>query len=233
VLEYLRAGGSPRTVFIGREVRGARVLDEIVQCSEERGISPRIVARSELDKLVTGSHQGVVVVAGAYRYASLESLFSAAVTGLLFADGIMDPQNLGSLLRSALGAGFNGVVIPTRRASGVTSAVRRVSAGAAELLGVARVSNLPAALERAKVSGLWVVGLDQGADSVMWTSQLMDPPVALVIGAEDRGISRIVRQRCEGLVRIPQHGQLASLNAGVAAALAMFEVARRISPTDS
>ncbi|MDP9226373.1 MAG: 23S rRNA (guanosine(2251)-2'-O)-methyltransferase RlmB [Actinomycetota bacterium] len=216
-------------MLIAREAHASGLLDEIVRRSHKAGMAPRIVPRAELDRLAPGNHQGVVVVARPYRYSSLESLLSAAAVGLLFADGIMDPQNLGSLLRSALGAGFNGVVIPSHRAAGVTPAVRRVSAGAAELLGVARVTNLARAIEDAKSSGLWVVGMDQAAEDVMWTSDLMNPPVALVVGAEDRGISRIVRQRCDGLVRIPQQGRLGSLNAGVAGALGMFEVARRVS----
>lgn len=187
------------------------------------------MSRRELDRLAPGNHQGVVAAVGAYRYAPFESLLARATTGILFADGVMDPQNLGSLIRSALGAGFDGVVIPSHRAAGVSSAVRRVSAGATELLGVAKVGNLPRALELAKSSRLWVVGLDEQAEDAIWSSELMDPPVGLVVGAEDRGMSRTVRSKCDALVGIPQHGQLGSLNAAVAGAVAMFEVARRLS----
>jgi 23S rRNA (guanosine2251-2'-O)-methyltransferase len=229
VLEYLRSGGSPEKVLLGRETGASALLEEIKERSRQRGVPVQVIARRELDQMASGNHQGVVAVAGSYRYTSLEAILAHAGTGVLFADGIMDPQNLGALIRSALGAGFNGVVIPLHRAAGVTAAARRASAGATELIAVARVANLSRALEQAKARGLWVIGLDEKADGTIWTSELMDPPVALVIGAEDRGISRNVRTKCDALLGIPQEGRLASLNAGVAGALAMFEVARRIS----
>jgi 23S rRNA (guanosine2251-2'-O)-methyltransferase len=229
VLEYLRSGGSPEKVLIAREAAISGLLEEIKDRSRKRGIPTQVVPRHELDQIASGNHQGVVALAGSYRYSSLESILSDAGTGVLFADGIMDPQNLGALIRSALGAGFNGVVIPAHRAAAVTAAARRVSAGATELMAVARVTNLSRALDQAKARGLWVIGLDEKAEETIWTSELMDPPVALVIGAEDRGISRNVRTNCDALVAIPQQGRLSSLNAGVAGAIAMFEVARRIS----
>jgi 23S rRNA (guanosine2251-2'-O)-methyltransferase len=229
VLEYLRSGGSPEKILIAREISSSTLLDEIRERSRQRGIAINVMARHELDQIAPGNHQGVVAVAGAYRYASLESIFDEAATGVLFADGIMDPQNLGALIRSALGAGFGGVVVPSHRAAGVTAAARRVSAGAAELLKVARVPNLSQAIERAKSYGLWVIGLDERASDSVWTSELMEPPVGLVIGAEDKGLSRTVRARCDGLVGIPQRGRVSSLNASVAGALAMFEVARRLT----
>jgi 23S rRNA (guanosine2251-2'-O)-methyltransferase len=186
-----------------------------------------VIPRAELDHLAPGNHQGVIAVAGVYRYASLDLVLSDVATGVLFADGIMDPQNLGALTRSALGAGFDGVVLPSHRAAGVTAAARRVSAGATESLKVARVANLSHAIEQAKAHRLWVVGLEEKANDSIWTSGLMEPPVGLVIGAEDKGLSRSVRVKCDGLVSIPQRGRLSSLNASVAGALAMFEVARR------
>jgi 23S rRNA (guanosine2251-2'-O)-methyltransferase len=215
--------------MVAQEVHTSHLLDEIRRLARAVGAPERIVPRRELDRLVSANHQGVVVVAAAYRYAALSSVLAGATTGVLFADGIMDPQNLGALIRSALGAGFDGVVIPSHRAAGVTAAARRVSAGATELMEVAKVGNLSRAIEQAKSAGLWVVGLDEKAEDSMWTSDLMDPPVGLVIGAEDRGISRTVRMQCDGLVAIPQHDDLGSLNAAVAGALAMFEVARRVS----
>jgi 23S rRNA (guanosine2251-2'-O)-methyltransferase len=217
--------------MVAQETSASFLLDEIRKLSRQAGAPERVVPRRELDRLVSGNHQGVVVVTAAYRYAPLESVLAAATTGVLFADGIMDPHNLGALIRSALGAGFDGVVIPSHRAAGVTAAVRRVSAGATELLPVCKVGNLSRAIEQAKAAGIWVVGLDEKADDSMWASDLMDPPVGLVIGAEDRGISRTVRKQCDGLIAIPQYGELGSLNAGVAGALAMFEVARRVFTT--
>jgi 23S rRNA (guanosine2251-2'-O)-methyltransferase len=214
---------------VAQEASASPVLDEIRELARQAKVTERFVPRRELDRLAPGNHQGVVAVTAAYRYAPLDSVLKRSATGVLFADGIMDPQNLGALIRSALGAGFNGVVIPSHRAAGVTAAVRRVSAGATELLAVSKVGNLSRAIEQAKAAGLWVVGLDEKAGDSIWTSDLMDPPAGLVIGAEDRGISRNVRKQCDGLVTIPQSGGVGSLNAGVAGALAMFEVARRAS----
>jgi 23S rRNA (guanosine2251-2'-O)-methyltransferase len=209
-------------------------MDEIRERSRERGLRANVLPRQELDHIAPGNNQGVVAVVGEYRYASLGSILNEVAVGVLLADGIMDPQNLGALIRSALGAGFSGVIVPSHRAASVTSAARRVSAGASEILQVARVPNLSQAVEQAKGRGLWVVGLDDKASDSIWTSDLMDPPVALVIGAEDKGLSRIVRARCDGVVGIPQRGRLSSLNASVAGALAMFEVARRAaSPSNS
>jgi 23S rRNA (guanosine2251-2'-O)-methyltransferase len=140
---------------------------------------------------------------------------------------VMDPHNLGSLMRSADGAGFGGIVIRSKRAARVTPAVRRVAAGAAEFVPVARVPNAGLAVERAKDAGLWVVGLDQDADETVWESESLEPPVAILLGAEDRGISPTVREKCDHLVRIPSRGRVGSLNVSVAGAVAMFEVARR------
>jgi 23S rRNA (guanosine2251-2'-O)-methyltransferase len=148
---------------------------------------------------------------------------------VLFLDGVTDPHNLGSLLRSADGAGFHGIVIPARRAAGVTGAVRRVAAGAAEVVPVARVNSLGAALDRAKKAGLWIVGLDEDAGEDLWTSTLLEPPVGLVLGAEDRGISKGVTGRCDALVRIPSAGRISSLNVAVAGAVAMFEASRKVA----
>jgi 23S rRNA (guanosine2251-2'-O)-methyltransferase len=145
----------------------------------------------------------------------------------------MDPHNLGSLIRTSECAGFDGVVIPARRAAGVTAAVRRISAGAAELMPVARVDNLARALDRARTKGVWVLGLDAHGKSDVWSTNLAEPPVAIVCGAEDKGLSKPVRDSCDDLVRIPLAGRLSSLNVGVAGAIAMFEVARRRALLDT
>jgi 23S rRNA (guanosine2251-2'-O)-methyltransferase len=124
-------------------------------------------------------------------------------------------------------AGFSGVVVPARRSAGVTSAVRRVSAGAAELVPVARVSSLASSIDAARAAGLWVVGLDEKAATDLWSAEIPPPPVGLVLGAEDRGISASARSRCDEFVRIPVRGRIASLNVAIAGAVAMFEAARR------
>ena len=189
----------------------------------------RVVPRAEIDRLAPGlNHQGVVALTGPFRYTPLpELLLSAPKPAVVFLDAVMDPHNLGSLLRSADGAGFAGVVVAARRAAGVTAAVRRVSAGASEFVPVARVTNLGRALDDARRAGLWTVGLDQDAAEDLWTSHLMEPPVGLVLGSEDRGISPAVRRHCDAFVSIPHRGALDSLNVATAGAVAMFEVARR------
>jgi 23S rRNA (guanosine2251-2'-O)-methyltransferase len=228
VLELLQAGRGAERILIARELSPAPVLGEIRKRAEEASVPVRLVPRAEIERLAAGiNHQGVVAVTARFRYTPLDVLLQAANPSLVFLDGVTDPQNLGSLLRSADGAGFTGVVIPARRSVGVTPAVRHVSAGAAEAVPVARVANLPAALEQSRAAGVWILGLDATAREDIWTSNLAEPPVGLVLGAEDRGLSSPVRQRCDGFAGIPLRGRLDSLNVAVAGAVAMFEIARR------
>jgi 23S rRNA (guanosine2251-2'-O)-methyltransferase len=228
VLEALKAGHAAERILVARELAPSSVIGEIRRRAERSSVPVDVVPRAEIDRLEPElNHQGVVALAPRYRYASLERILGAPSAAVLFCDGIMDPHNLGSLVRSADGAGVGGVVIAARRAVGVTPAVRRVSAGAAETMPVARVPNVASALERARSKGLWVVGLDQEAGDDLWSSSLLDPPAGIVLGAEDRGLSTPVRDRCDGFVSIPSAGRLASLNVAAAGAVAMFEVARR------
>lgn len=228
VLELLRSGVPAERIFLAQGSAPSAVLTEIRKRAEALSVALRVVPRKELDELAPGSnHQGIVAITARYRYAELDRLLEIDRAALLFLDGVTDPHNLGSLLRSSDGAGFDGVVVPARRSVGVTSAVRRVAAGAAEVVPVARVGNLGSAIDKARESGMWIVGLDQGADEDLWTSNLFERPVGLVLGAEDRGISSGVRTHCDALVSIPSSGKLGSLNVAVAGAIAMFEVARR------
>ena len=215
-------------MLISQGLAPSGVLGDIRKRAERAQIPVRNVPRAEIDRLAQGAnHQGVVAITATFRYTPIDDLLGREGKALLFLDGIMDPHNVGALLRSADVAGFQGVVLPTRRAAGVTAAVRRVSAGAAESVAVSRVGNLGQAIGRAQEKGFWVIGLDEKADENLWHSSLMEPPVALVLGAEDRGLSKAVRERCDALVSIPRAGRIGSLNVGVAGAVAMFEVARR------
>jgi 23S rRNA (guanosine2251-2'-O)-methyltransferase len=228
VLEALKAGSAAERILVARGLAPSSLIGEIRKRAERASIPVRVVPRSEVDECAPGlNHQGVVAVAPAYRYAALEKLLAVPAPALLFLDGVMDPQNLGSLLRGADGAGFAGVVIPVRRAASVTAAARRASAGASEVVPVARVTNMGRALDAARSAGLWVVGLDQNADDDLWSSTLMEPPVGLVLGGEDRGIAPGTRSHCDALIAIPTLGRLSSLNVSAAGAVAMFEVARR------
>jgi 23S rRNA (guanosine2251-2'-O)-methyltransferase len=215
-------------ILLAKEIAASGVIDEIRRRAGELAVPVKVVPKSEVDRVAEGlHHQGVVAVAGRYRYTPLERLLEGSRAAVLFLDGVMDPHNLGSLLRSADQAGFAGVVVRARRAVGVTSTVRRISAGAAEVVPVARVTNISQAVDAARSAGLWIVGLEEGAEADIWSSQLMEPPVGLVLGAEDKGLSEGVRTRCDELARIPSAGRVGSLNVAAAGAIAMFEVARR------
>jgi 23S rRNA (guanosine2251-2'-O)-methyltransferase len=229
VAELLRAGRSAQRILIQQGTSMNGPAGEIRRRAEAAGIPVRMAPAPQLDGVAPGiNHQGVVAVTGRYRYVPLPSILEISDPRVLFLDGITDPHNLGSLLRSAEVAGFTGVVVPTHRSAGVNVTVRRISAGAAELVSVARVSNLGRAMEESKEAGLWLVGLDADGEESLWDSDLLEPPVGLVLGSEGKGLSRGVRTHCDALVRIPMSGHLGSLNVGVAGAVAMFEVARRL-----
>ncbi|MDQ3951398.1 MAG: 23S rRNA (guanosine(2251)-2'-O)-methyltransferase RlmB [Actinomycetota bacterium] len=228
VLEVLKSGRGVERILVARELQPSGIVGEIRRRAEAAAVPLRLVPKAEIDKAAGRvNHQGVVAFTARFRYTPLEDILAAPDARVLFLDGVTDPHNLGSLLRSADGAGFHGVVIPSHRSAGVTGAVRRVSAGAAEVVPVARVNSLGSALEQAKKAGLWIAGLDAAAEEDLWSSELVEPPVGLVLGAEDRGISKGVAGRCDGLVRIPSAGRIASLNVAVAGAIAMFEVWRK------
>jgi 23S rRNA (guanosine2251-2'-O)-methyltransferase len=232
VLEVLRAARPVNRILVAENLRRSEIVSEIRRLAAASSVPLRVVPRADIDRLAPQiNHQGIVAETGRLRYAALGDLLALPDPALVFLDGVTDPQNLGSLLRSAEGAGMDGLILPAHRAAGITPAVRRVSAGASEFVPTARVSSLAAGLDGARSAGLWIVGLDAAAGDVLWESKLLDRPVGLVLGAEDRGLSKSVRARCDGLVRIPQLGRLGSLNVAVAGALAMFEVARRDSAT--
>jgi 23S rRNA (guanosine2251-2'-O)-methyltransferase len=228
VVESLRAGQTIQRIYLSAGLARASSLDEIRRRAKHAGIPIAEVPRAEIERLAAGgNHQGVVAHTARYRYTPFDEMLGAGARAVLFLDGITDPHNVGALIRTAGAAGFAGVVMPTRRSGGVTGTVRRVSAGAAEVVPVARVPNLATALEEAKAAGLWIVGLDERAEDDVWSSNLAEPPVGLVLGAEGKGLSKNVSEHCDGLVRIPMQGRVESLNVSVAGGVAMFEIARR------
>ena len=224
----LKAKRSIEQLLIAAGSKMTGPVGEIRRRADEASIPVRIAPKQEIEKVAGGlNHQGVIALTTRFHYTPLDRLLSLPSPALVFLDGVTDPHNVGSLLRSVDGAGFDGMVLPSRRSAGVTATVRKVSAGASEVVPVARVTNLGAALEAAKRAGLWVVGLDASEGEDLWASQLLEPPLALVLGAEGKGISPGVRGHCDAFVRIASEGRLGSLNVSVAGALAMFEVARR------
>ncbi len=226
--EALRAG-RVRQVLVQSDLRHRPRLDGIIRQAEQAGITVRPVGRGELDALAGGQrHQGVVAVVAPYHYRSLHDLLAeqrAEPPLLLALDGVEDPQNLGAILRSADAAGVHGVILPAHRSARITPAVARASAGAADYLAIAQVVNLRRALETMKEAGIWVYGLDAHGTTDFDTADY-DRPVAIVAGAEGKGLSRLVREACDLLVRIPMYGHVASLNVSVATALALFAARR-------
>jgi 23S rRNA (guanosine2251-2'-O)-methyltransferase len=236
VRELLIAGRRRvRDLWLADDLDDAPVLDEIRQLADEARVRIRPVKATALAaEARSEAPQGVLAHAEPLAEADFEGLLSAgrrpeAAPFLLFLDGITDPQNLGALLRSAEAAGVSGVVLPRHRAAHVTPTVAKAAAGAAEHLPMALVGGLPTALARAREAGVWTIGLDSGGDSSLFDLALAVEPVALVLGAEGRGLGRLVSERCDVMASIPLRGALGSLNVAAAAALACFEVARRRS----
>ncbi len=200
--------------------------------ARERGVPVETRARMELDRIARGvTHQGILAEVGPFSYMEAEEIVGRSLRApqaafLLVLDGIQDPQNLGAILRSAEAAGAHGLIVPRDRAAGVTPAASRAAAGATEHLAVGRVTNLAAFLDWVKTQGVWVVGADPAGKHVLYEADLRGP-VALVIGAEGRGLRPLIQSRCDHRVRIPLMGKVESLNAASAAAVFLFEVVRQ------
>lgn len=224
-----------RDVWLADDLDDAPILAEIKELATEARVRMRPVRATALSaEARSEAPQGVLAHAEPLPEADFDELLSTgrgpwAAPFLVFLDGITDPQNLGALLRSAEGAGVSGVVLPRHRAAHVTPTVAKAAAGAVEHLPMALVGGLPTALARAREAGVWTVGLDSGGESSLFDLTLASEPVALVLGAEGRGLGRLVRQRCDVVASIPLRGALGSLNVAAAGALACFEVARRRS----
>jgi 23S rRNA (guanosine2251-2'-O)-methyltransferase len=210
----------------------AHGVDALVAVARARGVPIERAERHRLDRLVDAHHQGVVAEAEPFAYVHLDAILEhASERGepplLLALDSLQDPQNFGTLLRTALAVGAHGIVLPEHRAVGVTPAVSNTSAGAVEHLRVARVTNLVRTLRDLKSAGLWVYGLAAGAPQPYWTADLSGP-LALVVGSESTGLGRLVREACDMLVDIPMApGAIQSLNASVAGSLALYEAFRQ------
>jgi 23S rRNA (guanosine2251-2'-O)-methyltransferase len=204
----------------------APVLDEIIKLAERAGVPVRMTPK--IDQLSrTDAAQGVIARGDPLPLAVDDELLADPNAFLLALDGVQDPRNLGAILRTAEGAGATGVLLPRRRSVHVTPAVTKAAAGAVEHLPIALVSGIPALLERAGRAGVWAVGLDERGPGDLFSLELATEPVVLVLGAEGRGLSRLARERCDVLVRIPMLGRVSSLNVATAASLAAYEVARR------
>jgi 23S rRNA (guanosine2251-2'-O)-methyltransferase len=228
VEEALAAGRALDRIVIARGRHGERV-EALVQLARSKSVPVRFEDRLHMDRLVgTGEHQGIAALAAAKPALELEDLLAAKTPqGLLvLLDGIEDPHNLGAIVRTALAAGANGVVIPERRAVGLTDTVERASAGALAHLPVARVKNLVRAMEEMKESGYWLIGLDERAEK-KYSEADFSGQIGIVLGGEGEGLHELTRKRCDFLVSIPTAGPVRSLNVSVAAGVVLFEVVRQ------
>lgn len=224
VAEALRAGRDLHEIVV--DVRAGDAVDALIAAARSAGVAVRRADRASMDQLSGGVlHQGVVAVAPPFRYTPLEAFAPTSLVVVL--DGVTDPQNLGAIARSAEAAGAGGLVIRERRGASVTPAAEKASAGALSWLPVAMVPNIVRAIADLSERGFWSVGLAGEATDTVWDAALLDGPVAVVIGGEGSGLSRLVRERVDALIRIPMAGSMTSLNASAASAVALFEVVRR------
>jgi 23S rRNA (guanosine2251-2'-O)-methyltransferase len=234
VREALRAGRRQAfKLLLAGGLRPTGIVGEIVALARQAGVPVQEVDRRELDRLGDEpNHQGLAAEVSAYPYVDLSDLLQAARQAgeppfLLLLDHLRDPQNLGSLLRSAEAAGVHGVILPGRRAAGVTPAAVRASAGAAEHVRVAQVTNLVQAMNVLQAENVWLAGLEAVPEADLYTQADLSGALGLVVGSEGQGLARLVRETCDFVIRLPLYGRVESLNAGVAGAIALYEVRRQ------
>ena len=230
ILEAFRSGKTIDRLFVLDGCQDGPVRT-IVKEAKKRDTIINFVARERLDQMSgTGKHQGVVAYMAAYEYAQVEDMLALAESRgeppfLILLDEIEDPHNLGAIIRTANLAGAHGVIIPKRRAAGLTATVAKTSAGALNYTPVAKVTNLTAVMEELKEKGLWFVCADMGGESMYRLN--LTGPIGLVIGNEGRGVSRLVREHCDMTAAIPMKGEIDSLNASVAAGVLAYEIVRQ------
>lgn len=226
VIEAFRAGRPLERLLIAKGAGGPR-LQEIIDAARRASVPVRFESRSALDRLAgTPAHQGVIAMSAAGGYAEFDQAAGSPLVVVL--DGVEDPHNLGAIVRTAHAAGAGSIIIPERRAAGITDVVAKAAAGALEHLPVVRVTNVNRALEDLKKRGFWIYGLDERGeeeyDRIEYAS-----PAAMVFGGEGKGLHEQVRKHCDALVRIPLAGKISSLNVSVAAGVVLFEWKRRLS----
>jgi 23S rRNA (guanosine2251-2'-O)-methyltransferase len=221
VREALRAGRTLDRVLIARGAGGPR-LQEIIDLCRERSVPVRFEPREALDRAANGAaHQGVAAFGSAQGYAELDSVVDGARL-LVVLDGVEDPHNLGAIIRTAHAAGAAAVLVPDRRAAGLTETVAKAAAGALEHLPVVRVGNISQTLEALKARGFWIYGLDERGPQ-LYNETDFARPTAIVLGGEGQGLHQLVKKHCDVLLRIPMAGAISSLNVSVAAGIVLFE----------
>ncbi|MEU8178373.1 23S rRNA (guanosine(2251)-2'-O)-methyltransferase RlmB [Microbispora hainanensis] len=232
VLEALRAHVPANALYVAQRIDNDDRVREAIKLAADRGIALLEVSRDKLDRLTESTvHQGIGLQVPPYDYAHPEQLVerardAAEVPLIVALDGVTDPRNLGAIARSATAFGAHGLLVPSRRSAGVTAGAWKTSAGTLATLPVARASNLTQTLQVYREEGLFVIGLDGTATVDIADVELATEPLVVVVGSEGKGLSRLVREACDQIVRIPMNAAAESLNAGVAAGIALYEVAQ-------
>lgn len=236
VVEALRAKVPSSALFIATRIEMDDRVKEAIKIATSRGIPVNEVTRPEIDRMTgyDSVHQGIALQVPPYKYQHpmemLDLILSRGQNPLIVAlDGITDPRNLGAIIRSVAAFGGQGVIVPQRRSTGVTASAWKTSAGSAARVPVALAANLNATLKDLKKRGCFIVGLDGGGDMQMHDFKLGTEPLVLVVGSEGKGLSRLVQENCDAIASIPISGSTESLNAGIAASVALYEVSKRRS----
>lgn len=233
LIQAIKSGRTINKVFISQQLNRS-TENEIRQLLYKENVPIQTVPRKKLDELSAGKHQGIIAFVASYTYASLNEVLQNIkaqneLPFLIILDELEDPHNLGAILRTADATGAHGVIIPKHRAVGLTGTVAKASAGAIEHVPVIRVTNIVKTIEQLKENNIWVIGTDERTSDDYRTLD-GDTALAIVIGNEGRGISRLVKEKCDWFVHIPMHGTIPSLNASVAASILMFEIYRKRNP---
>lgn len=230
VTEALKTGRSIEKIYIASGGDGR--LKAIMRLAKETGTVTTVCDKRKLDEMsATKAHQGVIAVCSAVTYCSIEDILQAAEGHpplVVIADGITDPHNIGAIIRTACAAGADGLIIPKRRSAGVGEIAEKVASGATQHLKIAKVTNLTSALKELKENGLWICGTDVSGENTIYNQDLKGP-LGIVIGSEGEGMSRLIKENCDFLVKIPMLGPIQSLNASVAAGVILYEVVRQRS----
>ena len=230
VVEALRAGIPAKELVVAIGVDIDERLEESVRLAQKMGIGIREIERRQIENMTgIANHQGIALVAKPFQYSSQKEIFARAKEPALFVavDGVTDPRNIGAIARSAAAFGADGLLIPERRNAPLTASAWKASAGAAARLPIAQVTNLVRSMQDAKEFGCFVVGLDGDADTEVESMEIADQPIYLIVGSEGRGLSRLVRENCDLLIKIPMSNTVESLNASVAMSIALYAVDRK------
>lgn len=232
VIEALKSGRPVQRLLIAEHRKADKDVSEIIRLAKSNNIEVRHVARDVLNREAPqGAHQGVVAFAAAREYVSLDDILKipggrGQTPLFLILDGVEDPRNLGAILRTAEAAGVHGVIVPERRAAGLTETVAKSAAGALEYVPVVKVVNIVNTIEELKRNGIWMAAAEADSDTQYWDADF-NRPLALVLGGEDRGVRRLVKEHCDYVVSLPLLGKISSLNVSVAAGVMLYEVLRQ------